>query len=414
MRYAESINPQILAWARETAGLSVEEAAARLGFKDTAKATAVEKLAKMEAGETKPTRPQLLKIAATYRRPLTTFYMAAPPPLADRGEDFRAMPGDISRREAALLDALLRDIRARQDMVKAILEEDEDQRRVAFVGSMQVDENVTEKAEVVRATLGYDDYSAMIAGGWNTPDNLFDELRARVEDLGVFVILAGNLGSHHSKISEKVFRGFAIADEIAPFIVINEHDAVAARSFTLIHELVHLFLGQTGISAAPSPERERTPRARIERFCNDVAGEFLLPEASLQTVPPIDDVDEAIETIRMLADGRGVSEAMVAYRFWRTGRIGRRSYREIAAHLEARWRAFQADKRKKSRDDAGGGPSYYVVRRHRLGRPLVNLIGRTLKANEITHTKAAKILGVKPSSVGPLVADSRVGGKAFI
>ena len=83
----------------------------------------------------------------------------------------------------------------------------------------------------------------------------------------MFVLLAENLGSHHSAIPVSAFRGFAIADPIAPFIVINDGDAKAAWSFTLLHELAHLWLGATGVSGG-------VPEMQIERFCCDVAGEF--------------------------------------------------------------------------------------------------------------------------------------------
>ena len=83
----------------------------------------------------------------------------------------------------------------------------------------------------------------------------------------MFVLLAGNLGSHHSAIPVSAFRGFAIADPIAPFIVINDGDAKAAWSFTLLHELAHLWLGATGVSGG-------VPEMQIERFCWDAAGEF--------------------------------------------------------------------------------------------------------------------------------------------
>lgn len=108
------------------------------------------------------------------------------------------------------LDALLRDIRARQDLVRAILEDDEDARRLDFTGSLQAGDNAIAAANRIRTSLG------------------------------VFVLLIGTLGSYHSNISKKVFRGFAIADDLAPFIVINDQDARTARSFTLTHELVHL------------------------------------------------------------------------------------------------------------------------------------------------------------------------------
>ena len=144
------------------------------------------------------------------------------------------------------------------------------------------------------------------------------------------------------------------------------------------------------------------PVARVERFCNDVAGEFLLPETSIGRVGALDSVDAASEAIADLAAARSVSEAMVAYRFWRTGRISDESYRELAAMYAARWHQLRQRQRERA-GETEGGPSYYVVRKHKLGNALLGLVGRTLRANELTHTKAAKVLGVKPSSVEPLL-----------
>lgn len=154
---AENINHSILIWARETAGLSVEDAAARLGLTSGAGGTSTDKLEAFERGELKPTRKQLLKIAATYRRPLTAFYRATPPAPGNRGEDFRTLVGAISKREAALLDALIRDIRARQDLVRSILEDDEDVGPLAFVGSLQVIQDVADAAQTIRTALHIDE-----------------------------------------------------------------------------------------------------------------------------------------------------------------------------------------------------------------------------------------------------------------
>src|SRR6266566_5118446 len=108
MERAKNINPNILKWARESAHLSEEEAAARIGLTSTEKASAAEKLRELEDGEKFPTRSQLLKIASVYRRPLTTFYMKEKPRKGERGEDFRTLPASVSQRENALLDSLLR------------------------------------------------------------------------------------------------------------------------------------------------------------------------------------------------------------------------------------------------------------------------------------------------------------------
>ena len=85
------VNPAIMIWARETAGLTQEEAARQLGFQNTPRSSAVEKLARIEQGLKEPSRPQLVKMAGQYRRPLLTFYLSKPPQMGKRGVDFRTL-----------------------------------------------------------------------------------------------------------------------------------------------------------------------------------------------------------------------------------------------------------------------------------------------------------------------------------
>ena len=70
------VNPEIIVWARETAGFTQEQAARKLGFQDSRRSSAAEKLASIEYGENEPSRPQLVKMAKQYRRPLLTFYLS--------------------------------------------------------------------------------------------------------------------------------------------------------------------------------------------------------------------------------------------------------------------------------------------------------------------------------------------------
>jgi Zn-dependent peptidase ImmA (M78 family)/transcriptional regulator with XRE-family HTH domain len=402
MARAETINPSILAWARESAGLSLEDAASRIGISESAKHSAAEKLHEMEKGEKFPTRNQLAKFATVYRRPLITFYMEEPPPRASRGEDFRTMSFDVAPRENAMLDALLRDIRARQSMVKEILEDEEDSIELAFVGKAKISDGVQAVTQSIAEALGFAiDGNARRAG---TPDDLFRELRARAEALGVFVLLVGDLGSHHHTINERVFRGFAIADKVAPFVVINDQDAKPARSFTLIHELAHIWLGETGVSGSPDDVAPATSAGHIEQFCNDVAGRFLLPDQAFRAKPEDlngGDAETARRVIARIAESWRVSEPMVAYRFNRLGWITGPVYRALSSAYAARWQAFKTKEKEKREND--GGPSYYVVRQFKLGNALLGVVQRTLRSNQLTHTKAAKLLGVKPSSVEPLL-----------
>jgi Zn-dependent peptidase ImmA (M78 family) len=401
MPRAENINPRILAWARESAGLSLEDAAARLGLNASQAITAADKLRELENGEKFPTRNQLAKFASVYRRPLITFYLSEPPPKASRGEDFRTLRFDVPPRENAKVDTLLRDIRARQEMVRSILE-DEDAPRLDFVASVAMAHGVQHVVESIAGKLEFRlDADARRNG---TADDFFRELRIRAERIGVFVLLVGDLGSHHHTISERVFRGFAIADPIAPFVVINDQDAKAARSFTLIHELAHIWLGQTGVSGMVEEDNTTTPQGRVERFCNDVAGKFLLPDEAFAARPDFDanDAAQVMRAISRIADAWRVSEPMVAYRIWRLNWISTVVYRDIAGQYAARWQAVRA----KAREDAKeteGGPSYYTVKQFKIGNALLGLVQRSVRENTLSHTKAAKVLGIGPGGVEPLL-----------
>ena len=404
MKRANNINPAILVWARETAGLELEEAADRLDFiKPTDAESAVQRLLAFESGERKPTRNQLLKFASTYRRPLLTFYMKKPPVKGYRGEDFRQAVGRVSRRENSLLDALLRDIRARQEMVKSLLEDEEETRDLPFVGSANVDQGIGPVAASIAATLRFDYERRELRRG--DADALFKTLRRKAESAGVFVLLVGDLGSYHTALSIEVFRGFAISDRIAPFVIINDQDARAARSFTLVHELAHVWLDKSGVSGAPLPDMPQSSHDQIERFCNDVAGEFLLPNAALRTRPielAAGDKQNAANFIHALAEDWSVSEPMAAYRLNRIGLVETTIYRELVAEYAARWQHLRQRQRERYRDNESG-PDRHVVIRSKLGNALLDVVRRTLRDNTLTHTKAAKLLGVKPSSVEPLL-----------
>jgi Zn-dependent peptidase ImmA (M78 family)/transcriptional regulator with XRE-family HTH domain len=388
------INPDILVWARETAGLTPEEAVKKLGIRDARGVAAVDRLAALETGSAEPTRPMLVKMAKQYRRPLVTFYMSAPPRKGERGRDFRTLPEGHSRTAEALLDALIRDVRARQSMVRAVLEDEEETDPLPFVGSMRMSDGTASVLASMRKTLriSLDGFRSM-----GSPEEAFALLRAKTEATGVFVLLIGNLGSHHTAIDLDTLRGFALADEIAPFVVINDQDAPAAWSFTLLHELAHLWLGATGVSGAFA-------EAAIEQFCNRVASEFLLPPEELADLQVDDttDFETAEARITDFAQARRLSSSMVAYRLYQTGEIDRAAWSRLRLFFRQQWLGARAERRDRAREKEGG-PSYYVVRRHRLGAALIELVRRTTADGMLTPSKAGKILGVKPMNVPMLV-----------
>ena len=387
-----AIQPRILTWARETTGLSLDDAARALGLTDARGRTGGQRLEAMELGEDEPTRPVLLKMAKTYRRPLLVFYLAEPPKTGNRGQDFRTLPGHEKFNPE--LDALLRDIKARQGLIRSMLEDDKAE-PLEFVSSATIELPAPKLAARMAERLNF---SLARYRAAKTPDEAFTYLRETIEASGVYVLLLGNLGSHHTNIPAEVFRGFALADNIAPLIVINDQDARTAWSFTALHELAHLWLGQTGISGTDSENK-------IERYCNDVAGEFLLPASELRQLAPVLKLSVATvaEQIGPFAQAHRVSRAMVAYKLYRAGMIGKTTWAALDQRFKDEYLQFKQHEAEKNKN-AEGGPNYYIVRRHRVGHALLALVRRSLDEGTITYTKASRVLGVKPRSVEPLLS----------
>ncbi|MDC6178763.1 ImmA/IrrE family metallo-endopeptidase [Ralstonia solanacearum] len=383
------VNPDILTWARETAGLAPEAAARSLQLGGV-RSEGADRLQAIEAGKIEPSRPLLLKMAKVYRRPLLAFYLPAPPQQGERGEDFRTLSAERQHESAPTLDALVRDVHVRQHLVRGILEDADETAPLTFVGSITLQFTVANAAKSIREALGFDLKEFRKR---RTVEESFAYLRGLTEKLGVFVLLIGNLGTHHSAFSTDVFRGFALADRVAPFVVINDQDAKVAWSFTLLHELAHVWLGTTGISGSDAEKR-------IEQFCNDVASEVLLPEHELAKLEDIE--NDLAREITNFANTRHISKPLVAYRLFKSERIPRATWMTLVGEFRKTWEAEKSAKKAKAKE-SDGGPNYYVVRRHKVGAALVDVVRRALAEGFVTPTKAGRVLGVRANNVEALI-----------
>ena len=392
-----TVNPKILVWARETAGLTPQEAVKKLAIRDTKKATALDRLDGYETGAEDPSRPLLTRMSKQYRRPLLTFYLPEPPPKGDRGADFRTRPDEVPARDAAILDTLIREMRARQSMVRDVLEYDEDAAPLPFIASRNIADGQPAVLDALRRLLNIDPaaYRAQ-----RNASAAFDFLRDAAEGQGIFVLLKGDLGSHHTAIKPEIFRGFSIADEMAPFIVINDNDARAAWSFTLLRESVHLILGQTGVSGG-SVENDTT------RFCDDVASKFLLPDYGIGGIGVKDasEINVSAGRISEFANQRQISRIMAEYP---PAAIVQSLDYEPSPKFREEWiqqRAFQPTQQQ---SQIGEQP-YYVVRRHRLGKGITSLVQRMMADGELSTSRAARILGVRLGQVQAILSGGSHG-----
>ena len=380
-----SVNPELLIWARRAAGLDESQAAKKLKI-------ALGRLADLEGGETDPTPSMLERMSRGYRQPLIAFYLLKPPIECDYGVDFRTHHDSMHNAESidADLKALIRNVLVRQGMLKAELEDEEETEALSFVASQRTADGVANVVVKLHQVLGVSsqEYYAM-----SKPEFAFDLLRDRTHRAGVFVLLKSDLGSHHSAIEVEKFRGFVIADSVAPFVVINGRDAKSALSFTLLHELAHLILGNTGISGIDSEND-------VERFCNDVASDFLLPTNELEKLSLRRSSDPELLATQILefSAPRNLSRSMVAYRAWRLGMIASELYRRLDRQFRVEWNRFTMDRRHASGGQRGG-PGYYVTHKYRVGRKLIKATEELFLSGALTTFKAAKILNVKAGNV---------------
>ncbi|MDQ0010542.1 Zn-dependent peptidase ImmA (M78 family)/transcriptional regulator with XRE-family HTH domain [Luteibacter jiangsuensis] len=390
-----SINPAVLVWARESAGLDLAEAARKIGLSASRNLSPAEKLAQIEQGARAVTASLLECMSKAYHRPLIAFYAATPPPTGERGADFRTLPPDRRREDAPTIDALIRDIKARQALVRELVEDDEGVEPIRFVNSLTMDTPINIAAQAIAGALGFTSREfrrGPVEAG-------FAYLRELVERTGVFVLLMGNLGSSHTNISAEVFRGFAVADRFAPFVVINDQDAKVSWSFTLLHELVHIWLGESGISGGSAD-------SRIERYCNDVASALLLDQAELERFVWTGD-DQALEAINQIAHEARVSRSLVAYRLFRSHVVTEIVWRTLTDRFRQEWLAERERLKaieRSARKEKPGGPSYYVVKRHKLGDALVDLVRRSVTEGNLTPSRAGQVLGVSAMNVQPLIS----------
>lgn len=393
-----TVNPEILVWARETAGYELSEAAQKLDLTDGVMATGVEKLTAYESGEKQPSRPLLLRMSKQYRRPLLAFYLEAPPVRADRGEDFRTLHRAVDPSENGMVDALVRRIKARQEVLREALISEQDNEPLPFIGSYSLSQGVTGLVEQIKTASGFD---LATYRSKRSQEDAFKYLRERIESLGIFSVLIGNLGSHHTNLSSELFRGFAIADPIAPFVVVNNQDAKSAWPITLLHEVAHLWLGQTGISGSAA-ERE------VERFCDSVASEFLVPESELADAFPnavLQSFEAAAEAIGKFASERKVSSTLVAFRLMVRGAVSQNSFGKLSEYFFDLWKSNKDSQKQKAKENPSG-PSYFVVKRMQNGSALMNASERLLRSSELSTTQAAIVLGVRPLKVGSLLNQS--------
>lgn len=255
----------VLRWAAQRARLQDDDLAARF-----------RKWPLWLSHEAQPTLKQLEDFARLTHTAIGYFFLPEPPVLALPVPDFRTLRDEVLAEPSSdLLDTLYL-CQQRQDWYR-------DHARMnglpalPFVGSASLQEAPEAVAQRLRETLGLSTEARQKMATWT---DALRQLIAHVEDAGVMVMVSSVVGSNsHRLLDVGEFRGFALADSLAPLVFLNGADSKAAQMFTLAHELAHVWLGATGVS---DTQAGQVPEQRTERWCNQVAAELLMPLAELR------------------------------------------------------------------------------------------------------------------------------------
>jgi Zn-dependent peptidase ImmA (M78 family) len=360
------VKPELLRWARERAGLGVDALARRFP-----------KLAAWERGEVHPTLKQLEGFAKATFTPVGFLFLDEPPEERVPIPDFRTVANmHLGHPSPDLLDTLYL-CQQRQDWYRDCVRSMGGQ-PLALVGSVSVGEDVAATAARIRHALGLDLEERRRIPTWTEALRRFIE---QADALGILVMVSGVVGSNNRrKLDPQEFRGFALADELAPLVFVNGADTKAAQMFTLAHELAHVWLGQSAVSDA---EARLLPEHAVERWCNAVAAELLVPlEALREAYDPRAGLRE--ETGR-LARRFKVSTLVVLRRIHDAGGLGREAY----------WRAYEEELDRLRSLPKGSGGDFYLTLGARAGKTFARALVVSTLEGRTPFTEAFRLLGFK-------------------
>lgn len=363
------VNPGIMAWSRQRAGLSASELAEHIPVK-------LDKVLAWEAGESRPTFRQAQQWASLAHIPFGYLFLNAPPQAPLPLPDLRTVGSITTASPSIDLQDTVREVMRKQAWYADYLKQQE-QAPLPFVGKFSASADVAKVVADMRAVLNVVE-SARPQGN----DETLRQLIQAADAAGVLVMRSGMVGGNtHRKLDVGEFRGFAISDPLAPVVFINLADAPTARLFTLVHELAHLWIGSSGISSgAPSAQRKE------ETICNRVAGEFLVPQAQLPPLWPRN--GDWLHHLPALATRFSVSKLAVARRACDLGLLPDEAYSQYyLAELNA-WRAKK-----------GGGGNFYRTTSAKNSLRFSRAVLAETLSGRLLLRDAGKLLGVAPAKI---------------
>jgi Zn-dependent peptidase ImmA (M78 family) len=358
------IKSALLTWARERAGLEAADLTHRFP-----------KLAAWEEGTARPTLKQVEDFAKATHTPVGFLFLADPPVEKIPIPDFRTIRNKaIARPSPDLLD-MIYVCQQRQEWYRDFAQSERIS-SLSFVGSVSLESSVESTASIMRHALGFDIEERRKIPTWTDALRLFI---AQADEAGIMIMCSGVvLNNNYRPLDPGEFRGFALSDTLAPLVFINGADTRAAQMFTLAHELAHIWLGQSAVSDA---QASLVPDHQVERWCNNVAAELLVPLEILKQ--EYDGSLSLRSELDRLARFFKVSTLVILRRIHDAGGLTKEEF----------WREYEKELKRLLAISRGSGGNFYLTQAARVSKRFARALVISTLEGQTLHRDAFRMLG---------------------
>ncbi len=381
------ITSEILKWARESAKMTLDVAASKIN-------KSPEILEQWEIGESFPTIKQAEKLAKIYKRPFSIFFLPEIPKDFHPLQDFRKSDS-VKLTTASIF--IMREIQQKQSWLRDVLIEEQEQ-KLNFIGKFTLNDSPSIVAAAILKSLN-------IIPGKYSESSAIKEWIQKSESIGIYISRTSFIHSRLT-IEKNELQGFAIADEYAPFIFINSKDWDAPQLFTLVHELVHLWIAETGISndIELGNQKDKNKLHPVELFCNEVTANILMPSILMTNLESV--VFNNSRSVFKKAKEIGVSSFALIVRAVNLGIISKSQYSSLRNEVQLDFEKFlekEAEKKARQKKQSGG-PNPYLLRLNKNSRLFTQFVLDAFKGGRVEPTQASSLLNTPINKFNKLEA----------
>jgi Zn-dependent peptidase ImmA (M78 family) len=337
------------------------------------------RLSEWEEGDSWPTIKQLEDFARAVHVPIGYLFLSEPPKESLPVPDFRTFDSRPLAGVSPNLIDTLHSCQERQAWYREFAQLTQQMPR-AFIGNATLLTAPEAAAHDIRQTLKFDVEARRLCATWADALRLFIQ---QADDAGILVMVSGVvLSNNRRKLDPEEFRGFALADPLAPLIFVNASDTKSGQMFTVAHELAHLWLNASGISNAGAAPVKGMPREEV--WCNAVAAELLVPLAILR--PLLHGERDLREVLALLTRHFKVSTLVILRRLLDVGWLSRDDFQRAWENERNRLRDVAA------RGSAGG--NFYRTTVTRASRRFTRAIISSTLEGQTLYRDAFRLLGI--------------------